>query len=83
MLIAIIGIGLAIVFFYAMYLGFKQGLRLGMQSSKQIIPPPIRNPIQAFTDIVDGVKAKKEANDIQDEINLMQRYTGDKIREEE
>ena len=83
MLISIISVVVGGLLFYCAFLGFRQGLRLGIQTSKQIIPPPIKSPLQAFTDIVDGVKQKKEANDIQDEINLMQRYTGDKIREEE
>lgn len=68
--------------FLCAFLGFKQGLRLGMTVANKTIPPPIKTPIQAITDIVDNVKNKKVEKDIQDEINLMQNYNGDLPKED-
>jgi hypothetical protein len=47
MQIAIISAGLAIVLFLIAYLGFRTGLRLGMQAAKGQIPPKIASPVQA------------------------------------
>jgi hypothetical protein len=49
MQIAIISTGLAIVLFLCLYLGFRTGLRLGMQTAKGNIPPKIA-PVKAVKD---------------------------------
>lgn len=41
MQIAIISTALAIVLFLCMYLGFRTGIRLGMQVAKGIVPPKV------------------------------------------
>ena len=41
MLIAIISTALAIVLFLCLYLGFRTGLRLGMQTARGQIPPKL------------------------------------------
>lgn len=46
MQIAVISTGLAIVLFLCAFLGFRQGLRLGMQTAKGQIPLKIRNPVE-------------------------------------
>jgi hypothetical protein len=50
MQIAITGAALGLFFFVVLYLGFRTGLRLGMQTAKGNVPPKI-----------DPVKAVKEA----------------------
>lgn len=49
MQIAIISTALAIVLFLCAYLGFRTGLRLGMQTAKGQIPPKIA-PVKAVKD---------------------------------
>lgn len=58
MQIAIISTGLAIVLFLCLYLGFRTGLRLGMQTVKGQIPPKIDLIKSA---IIDPAKSVKEA----------------------
>ena len=58
MQIALISTGLAIVLFLCLYLGFRTGLRLGMQTTKGQIPPKIRNPVEAVKDKI--AEAKQE-----------------------
>lgn len=47
MINAYISIGVGILLFLCLYLGFRTGLRLGMQVAKGQIPPKISNPVQA------------------------------------
>jgi hypothetical protein len=49
MQIAIVSTALAIVLFLCAYLGFRTGLRLGMQTAKGQIPPKIA-PVKAVKD---------------------------------
>lgn len=67
----------AIVFFLCLFLGFKEGLRLGMNAAKGIQPTPLRNPVQAVIETVEGVKAHKENEEYDKELAEMMRYTGD------
>ena len=59
MQIAIISTALAIVLFLCLYLGFKTGLKLGMQAAKGVVPE-IKNPIIAIQDAVNEVKDHAE-----------------------
>ena len=66
---AIIGLSIGIVLFLCLYLGFRQGLRLGMQTARGQIPPKLVK-----------TKAGKQAG-VQDELldgyaNMMA-YNGD------
>lgn len=56
MVIAIISTALAIVLFLCLYLGFRTGLRLGMNAAKGIAPPPLKNPVIAVQDAVNEAK---------------------------
>jgi hypothetical protein len=49
--IAIISTGLAIVLFLCLYLGFRTGLRLGMQTAKGHIPSKIE-PFKAVKEAI-------------------------------
>ena len=66
MLILIVSAGLGIVFFLCLYLGFKTGLRLGMNTAKGEVLKPI-NPIKAVIDIKENHEAKKEADKLDQE----------------
>ncbi|HBV95800.1 MAG: hypothetical protein JL50_10930 [Peptococcaceae bacterium BICA1-7] len=48
---AIISTGLAIVLFLCLYLGFRTGLRLGMQTAKGNVPPKLA-PVKAVKEAV-------------------------------
>ena len=77
MLIATISTGLAIVLFLCLYLGFRQGLRLGMQTTRGQIPSKL--------DIKAKTVDKKQAG-VQDELldgyaNMMA-YNGDLPKKE-
>lgn len=81
MLTAIISTALAIVLFLCLYLGFRTGLRLGMNASKGITPPPLKNPVIAVQDAVNDVKEHGEKIDsdklISEGLKNMFGYTGD------
>lgn len=77
MQIAIISTALGIVLFLCLLLGFKEGLRLGMNTAKGIQPTPLRNPVQAVIETVEGVKAHKDNEEYDKELAEMMRYTGD------
>jgi hypothetical protein len=49
MQIAIISTGVGILLFLCLYLGFRAGLRLGMQAAKGQLPPKIA-PVQVVKD---------------------------------
>jgi hypothetical protein len=49
MQIALIGAAYGLFFFVVLYLGFRTGLRLGMQTAKGQIPPKIA-PVKAIKD---------------------------------
>lgn len=55
MQIAIISTGLAIVLFLCAYLGFRTGLRLGMQTAKGHIPPKLE-PVRAVKEAITPAK---------------------------
>lgn len=61
-------VGTAIVLFLVMFLGFKQGLRLGMTTAKGEVPKPIKNPVRAIQDLKEDNKAKKEIDKAEKEL---------------
>ncbi len=64
MQIAIISTGVSILLFLCLYLGFRQGLRLGMQTARGQIPPKIRNPVQAVKEAVTEAKQDMATNEL-------------------
>lgn len=80
--IAVISTGLAIVLFLCLYLGFRQGLRLGMQTSKGIVPPKI-DPVAAVANKVSEVKQTSAQNELLKGYSNMMAYTGDPLKEVE
>jgi len=79
MQIAIISTALGIVLFLCGFLGFKEGLRLGMTTVKGIPPTPPKNPIQAVTETVDEIKVHHENAEYDKELAEMLAYTGDAL----
>lgn len=81
MQIAIISTALGIVLFLCLFLGFKTGIRLGMNTVKGITPPPLKNPVIAVQDAVNEVKEHGEKIDadklISEGLRNMFGYTGD------
>ena len=60
MQIAIISTIIGIVLFLCLLLGFRYGLRLGMNAVKGITPAPLKNPVIAVQDAVNEVKEHGE-----------------------
>ena len=76
MQIALISTGLAIVLFLCLYLGFRTGLRLGMQTARGQIPPKIRNPVEAVKDAVPPKPDPATTELLKGYANMM-KFTGD------
>lgn len=55
MQIALISAGLAIALFFIAFLGFRAGLRLGMQTAKGQVPPKLE-PVKAINEAVSPPK---------------------------
>lgn len=68
----IISTGLAIVLFLCLYLGFRTGLRLGMQTAKGNVPPKI-DPVKAVKEISDakGIKVGPHGELLKAHANMM------------
>lgn len=81
MQIAIISTALAIVFFLTLYLGFRTGLRLGMNTAKGITPEPVKNPVKAVTDTVRDIKLSADDAKVNkafsEGFQALMNYTGD------
>jgi len=82
----IFGAALGLFFFVCSYLGFRAGLRLGMNAAKGITPPPLKNPVVAVQDAVNEAKQhgkQIKADDLFAEgLKNILGFTGD-IEEEE
>lgn len=63
MQIAIISTALGIVLFLCLLLGFRYGLRLGMNAAKGITPAPLKNPVIAVQDAVKEVQEHAGQNE--------------------
>lgn len=83
MLYLIISTTIGIVLFLCAFLGFQQGLRLGMRATKGIEPQPVRNPIQFIKDIKQDIEMSKEAKEELSELAKMFAYNGDVPKEED
>jgi len=77
MQIAILGTIIGIVLFLCAYIGFKAGLRLGMNASKGIAPPPVKSPVKAVQAIKTEIKQAKADDDFNKGFNAIMGYNGD------
>jgi hypothetical protein len=57
-------VGVGILIFLCAFLGFRQGLRLGMQTVRGQIPPKIRNPVEAVKEKIAEAKQEKATTEI-------------------
>jgi hypothetical protein len=80
MQIAIVSTALAIVLFLCLYLGFRTGLRLGMQTAKGHIPPKV-DPVGAVVQKVAEVKHNAQTSELLKGWQNMMSYTGDPPKE--
>jgi hypothetical protein len=82
MQIAIISTGVAILLFLCLYLGFRTGLRLGMQSAKGILPHKI-DPVNAVVSKVAEVKQVGQQNELLKGYANMMAFNGEPPKEGE
>jgi hypothetical protein len=75
MQIAIISAAYGLFFFVVLYLGFRTGLRLGMQTARGQIPPKI-NPVQAVKEKVAEAKQDKATKGLLEGHARMMEYDG-------
>jgi hypothetical protein len=80
----LIALGISLVFFYVLYLGFKEGLRLGKEVANGIMPVKIRSPIKLIKDIklehketLAEKEAIKEERKYTESLAKMMSYTGE------
>ena len=81
MQIAIISTALAIVLFLCAFLGFREGLRLGINVSKGKPIEPLKTPIKAMRENKASKETEKANKEFQDELNSIMGYTGDEPEE--
>lgn len=81
MQIAIISTALAIVLFLCLYLGFRTGLRLGMQTAKGQIPPKIE-PAKSIKDAIAPPKPDPATTELLQGYANMMAYNGDLPKKE-
>lgn len=84
MQIAIISTGLSIVLFLCAFLGYREGLRLGMQTAKGIELSKIPTPIQAVKTVIKEVKQIKQEHEqskadkkYNEQLEKLYSYTGE------
>ena len=76
MQIALISTGLSIVLFLCLYLGFRTGLRLGMQTAKGQTPPKL-DPIGAIKSKAEDKQQSVVTNELLKGYANMMSYNGD------
>jgi hypothetical protein len=76
MQIVITAAALGLFFFVVLYLGFRTGLRLGMQAAKGQIPPKIASPVQAVKQAVEEKQRAAVVNGLVQGWQNMQDYDG-------
>ena len=82
MQIAIISTALGIVLFLCLYLGFRTGLRLGMNSVNGITPLPVKSPVKAVQSIKSDIEAAKADDAFNKGFAALMGYDGDMPKEE-
>ena len=73
----LLGLSIGIVLFLCAFLGFREGLRLGMNVSKGKPIEPVKSPIKAIQEHIENKEVKKAEKELQDEIDAIMGYTGD------
>lgn len=68
---------IAIVLFYCAFLGYKEGLRLGMQATKGIEPQKIRSPVQVIQQMKQEHEQSKADKKFEEGLSRLMNYTGE------
>ena len=72
----LLSVGVSILLFFMFILGFRQGLRLGMQTARGQIPPRIRNPVEVVKDAIPPKPDPATTELLKGYANMMA-FTGD------
>ena len=72
----LITVGVGTLLFLCAFLGFRQGLRLGMQTAKGIVPPKLKSPVEVVKEAVSEAKQEKQINSLLAEHQRMMDYDG-------
>lgn len=70
-------LALSIVFFLCLYLGFREGLRLGQKVSKGEEIKPLKSPITALKEHKENKEQEKLNKEFEQEYQAMMNYDGD------
>jgi hypothetical protein len=81
MQIAITSTALSIVLFLCLYLGFRTGLRLGMNTAKGITPEPVGSPAKVICDFKEAREQDKTDKAYSEGVQSILTYTGDLPKE--
>lgn len=74
---AIFSVITGMALFSCALLGFKWGLRLGMEAAKGITPDKIKNPVKAIHDLKTDIDQSKKAKEEAEDLEKMFAYNGD------
>jgi Mg2+/citrate symporter len=72
---------IAIVLFLTAFLGFKEGLRMGLMTANKTMPPKTKNPIAAILDMKQDIEISKEEREFNKEMQAFEAYNGDLPKE--
>ncbi|HRR04858.1 MAG TPA: hypothetical protein P5215_06240 [Bacteroidales bacterium] len=73
----LLGLSIGIGLFLCAFLGFREGLRLGMNVSKGNDIKPFKTPIRVIQEHKTNKEVEKANKEFQDELNALMSYTGD------
>jgi len=73
---ALIATGEAILLFLCLYLGFRTGLRLGMQTARGQVPPKLRNPVEVVKQFAEEEKPDLQSEMLRGYANMLA-FTGE------
>jgi len=78
---AIITIGLGVVLFFIAFMGFKQGMRLGINTAKGEMPPTLVEEVKETVNKVREIKIEHEQVKVnkkfEEDMTKFMSYTGD------
>jgi hypothetical protein len=77
-----LGLIIGLILFLCAYMGFKQGLRLGMNTAKGIVPDAIRSPITIIKEHKLSKEQEKKRAKEEAEFMKMLAYNGEAMPKE-
>ena len=76
----LISVGVGTLLFLCAFLGFRQGLRLGMQTAKGIVPPKLKSPVEVVKEAI--AKPDPATTELLKGYANMMAYTGEIPKED-